>query len=127
MEIDNQNYLDELVNSSIQNIKDLAKTNTIIGDPIISPSGSIIIPISKVSVGFVVGGGQYNSIAKKQPYPMAGGSGGGITLTPIGFIIESGDEIKFIDTQNKSAYQTIINLVNTLINKFGGKDEKNNE
>ena len=127
MEIDNQNYLDELVNSSIQNIKDLAKTNTIIGDPIISPSGSIIIPISKVSVGFVVGGGQYNSITKKQPYPMAGGSGGGITLTPIGFIIESGDEIKFIDTQNKNAYQTIINLVNSLINKFGGKDEKNNE
>ena len=125
MEIDNQNYLDELVNSSIQNIKDLAKTNTIIGEPILSPSGSVIIPISKVSVGFVVGGGQYNSISKKQPYPMAGGSGGGITLAPIGFIVESKDGVKFVDTENKNAYQTAINLVNTLINKFGEKNEKN--
>ena len=124
METDNQNYLDELVNSSIQNIKDLAKTNTIIGEPILSPSGSVIIPISKVSVGFVVGGGQYNSILKKLPYPMAGGSGGGITLSPIGFIIESKDEVKFVDTENKNAYQTVLNLLNTLINKLGNKNEK---
>ena len=119
----NQNYLDELVNSSIENIKDLARTNTVIGDPIISPSGSVIIPISKVSVGFVVGGGQYNSISKKLPYPMAGGSGGGVSVTPIGFIVENGDGIKYIDIENKSAYQTILNVINKIVDKFGGQDK----
>ena len=120
----NQNYLDELINSSIEKIKNLAETNTIIGDPIVSPTGKIIIPVSKVSVGFVVGGGQYNSVNKKLPYPLAGGSGGGLSVSPIGFIVEDDEGVKFIDVENKTAYQTILNLANTLINKL---DEKVNE
>ena len=121
----NQNYLDELINSSIEKIKNLAETNTIIGDPIVSPTGKIIIPISKVSVGFVVGGGQYNSVNKKLPYPLAGGSGGGLSVSPIGFIVEDDGGIKFIDVENKTAYQTILNLANTLINKLDKKVNEN--
>lgn len=122
-----QNYLDELINSSIDKIRNLAETNTIIGDPIVSPTGKIIIPVSKVSVGFVVGGGQYNSINKKLPYPSAGGSGGGLSVSPIGFIVEDDEGIKFIDVENKTAYQTILNLANVLIDKLDKKvkqDEK---
>ena len=121
----NQNYLDELINSSIEKIKNLAETNTIIGDPIVSPTGKIIIPISKVSVGFVVGGGQYNSVNKKLSYPLAGGSGGGLSVSPIGFIVEDDEGVKFIDVENKTAYQTILNLANTLINKLDKKVNEN--
>ncbi len=121
----NQNYLDELINSSIEKIKNLAETNTIIGDPIVSPTGKIIIPVSKVSVGFVVGGGQYNSVNKKLPYPLAGGSGGGLSVSPIGFIVEDDEGVKFIDVENKTAYQTILNLANTLINKLDKKVNEN--
>ncbi len=122
---DNQNYLDDLINSSIDKIKSLAETNTIIGDPIVSPTGKIIVPVSKVSVGFVVGGGQYNSINKKLPYPLAGGSGGGLSVTPIGFIVEDETSIKFIDVENKTAYQTILNLANVIIDKLDKKVNKN--
>lgn len=122
---DNQNYLDDLINSSIDKIKSLAETNTIIGDPIVSPTGKIIVPVSKVSVGFVVGGGQYNSINKKLPYPLAGGSGGGLSVTPIGFIVEDETSIKFIDVENKTAYQTILNLANVIIDKLNKKVNKN--
>lgn len=128
-DLNQQNELDELINSSIQNIKELSQANTIVGDPIISPSGSIIIPISKVSVGYIAGGGQYNSVNKKLPYPLAGGSGGGVSVTPIGFIVETDTEIKFIDVENKTAYQTILNLANTLLSKINNnmrekEDEK---
>ena len=119
----NQNYIDEFINSSISNIKDLARTNTIIGDPIISPTGNILIPVSRVSVGFVVGGGQYNSISKKLPYPMAGGSGGGVTISPIGFIVEDNENVKYIDIENKSSYQTILNIINAIAKKVGGEDK----
>lgn len=122
---DNQNYLDDLINSSIDKIKSLAETNTIIGDPIVSPTGKIIVPVSKVSVGFVVGGGQYNSINKKLPYPLAGGSGGGLSVTPIGFIVEDETSITFIDVENKTAYQTILNLANVIIDKLDKKVNKN--
>ena len=124
--INNQSFLEELVNSSIQNVKDLAQTNTKVGDPIISPNGNIILPISKVSVGFVVGGGQYNSINKKTPYPNAGGSGGGVSVTPLGFIVESDFDVRFIDIENKSAYQTILNLANSLISKMNKKTQEDN-
>lgn len=120
----NQNYLDELINSSIEKIRTLAETNTVIGEPVITATGKIIIPISKVSVGFVVGGGQYNSIKKKMPYPLAGGSGGGLSVSPIGFLVEDDEGIKFIDVENKTAYQTILNLANTLINTVDKKVNK---
>ena len=120
----NQNYLEELINSSIEKIRNLAEANTIIGDPIVSPTGKIIIPVSKVSVGFVVGGGQYNSINKKAPYPLAGGSGGGLSVTPIGFIVEDGEEVKFVDVEDKSAYQTVLNLANVLIDKLDKRCSK---
>ena len=125
---ENQKYLEDLVNSSISQIRQLAEANTIVGNPILIPSGSIIIPISKVSVGYVVGAGEYNSVSKKLPYPLAGGSGGGVSVTPIGFIVETETEIKFIDVENKSAYQTLLNLANTLISKMNLKNrEENNE
>ncbi len=123
---ENQKYLENLVNSSISQIRQLAETNTIIGNPILSPSGSIIIPISKVSVGYVVGAGEYNSVAKKLPYPLAGGSGGGVSVSPVGFIVETESEIKFIDIENKTAYQTILNLANTLISKINNKNKEEN-
>ncbi len=122
----NENYIDDFINSSISNIKDLARTSTIIGDPIISPTGNILIPVSKVSVGFVVGGGQYNSISKKLPYPMAGGSGGGVSVTPIGFIVEDDNNVKYIDIENKSSYQTMLNIINAIAKRFGG-DDKNDK
>ena len=123
----NRNYIEEMIETSITKVKTLSESNTIVGDPIKSPSGTIIIPISKVSVGFVVGGGEYNSQSKKSAYPLAGGSGGGASVTPIGFIVESDGETKFVDVENKSAYQTILNLTNLAIQKIknkGNTDEK---
>ena len=124
--INDSNFLNDFISTSISKVEDLVKSNTIIGDPIITPNNTIIIPISKVSLGYVAGGGQINSTEKKMPYPTCGGSGGGASITPIGFIVENNNSIKFIDVENKSAYQTVLNLVNSLISKMNNdKDVKN--
>ena len=119
----NDNFLEELVTSSLSQIEELAKSNTIVGDPIVTTSGNTIIPISKVSLGYVVGGGQYDSNNKKLPYPSCGGSGGGVSINPIGFIIENDSEIKFVNIADKSTYQTVLNLVNTILSKFNNQNE----
>ena len=124
---ENQSFLEDLITNSISQIKQMSQSNTIIGDPIVSPSGNILIPVSKVSVGYVVGGGQYNSVNKKMPYPLAGGNASGVSISPIGFIVETDTDIKFIDIENKNAYQTILNLVNAIISKFDEKKDNNNE
>ena len=63
--MNNSNFLEDLVSSSISKIEELAQSKTIIGEPITITSGKTIIPISKVSIGYVVGGGEYNSVNKK--------------------------------------------------------------
>ncbi len=120
----NPNFLENFVSTAIAKVEDLVKTNTIIGDPIITPNNNIIIPVNKVSVGYVVGGGEYDPMNKKLPFPTCGGSGGGASITPIGFIVENDNEIKFIDIENKNAYQTILNIINALASKLKVTDNE---
>ncbi|MDD2445208.1 MAG: spore germination protein GerW family protein [Clostridia bacterium] len=119
----------DLIENTLKNLHCLIETNTIVGEPIFSPDGSIIIPISKVSVGYVVGGGEYHDIAIKKKqcnYPLTGGSGGGMSISPVGFLIENKDGVKYIDIETKDTYETALNLFNKLINKLceDKKDEK---
>ena len=123
---ENSSNINILIEESISNIKSLMETNTIIGYSVIAPDGTIIIPISKVSVGFIVGGGEYSDKSSRKVakhYPMAGGSGGGMSVSPVGFLIESHGNYKFIDIENKTAYQTFLNLFNTIVDKLGEKKE----
>ena len=133
-EFKKENSIEDLIKISLDKVKGLMETNTIIGEPINIPGGTVIIPISKASVGFVVGGGEYSDKSTRRVanhFPMAGGSGCGMSVSPMGFIVISKTETKFIDVENKTMYQTLINLANKIINKIntdsGDKDEENNK
>lgn len=104
--------------------------NTIVGDPVLSPSGSVIIPISKITVGFVAGGGEYSDLSERRVanhYPMAGGTSGGMTVCPIGFLVETDNTVKYIDIENKSAYQAVLKIFNAVAEKIQGEVEKDND
>lgn len=85
--------LDDMLKSAIENIKSAIKSEEIVGTPIVGEDGSIILPVSKLSYGFVVGGGEYG---KQKPYPYTGASGGGVTVTPIGFLVCGSRDKRFI-------------------------------
>ncbi len=129
-ETENKNCVESLLDSSIERIKKLIDVNTIVGDPVVSPSGSIIIPISRVSVGFVVGGGEYSDYSERRVanrYPMAGGSAGGVSVSPVGFLIETDGEVKYIDIDsNKSAFNEMLRFINTILSKIPN-NENNGE
>lgn len=123
--------IEDLINSSISKIKSLSDSNTIIGDQIKMFDGSVIVPVSKVSVGFVTGGSEFSTAKKTESLPMGGASGGGVSVTPIGFIVQSGSEIKFVDITVKNTYDTFLNIADKVLQKLGdsmnGKDNKNND
>lgn len=123
--------IEDLINSSISKIKSLSDSNTIIGDQIKMFDGSVVVPVSKVSVGFVTGGSEFSTAKKTQSLPMGGASGGGVSVTPIGFIVQSGSEIKFVDITVKNTYDTFLNIADKVLQKLGdsmnGKDNKNND
>src|SRR5690625_5396984 len=76
-----------LMVTAMENLKEMIEVNTIIGDPVESPDGTIIIPVSKVGFGFAAGGSEFNSSkesseSSESTLPFGGGSGGGVSITP---------------------------------------------
>ena len=117
--------IQSLIESAMDKLKGVIDSSTVIGDKVETSDGTTIIPVSKVTVGYVVGGGEYADLSSRRVanhFPMAGGSSGGLSLSPVGFLIVNDEGVKFINVENKSLYQTILNLFNSILSKM---DETN--
>lgn len=88
-----ESKLNDIIGTSLEKIKALADGETVIGNPITTPGGTTVIPVSKISMGFASGGIDYNgkkaSETSKQNF--GGGGGTGITVAPVAFLIISPD------------------------------------
>ena len=118
--------INSLISSAMDKIKTIVDSSTVVGEKVVTEDGSTIIPISKVSVGYVVGGGEYADLSSRRVanhFPMAGGSSGGMSVSPVGFLIVGNGEVSFINVENKSLYQTVLNMFNTLLSKMQQKEE----
>lgn len=127
MKFEEDKSINKLIDSAMEKIKTIVDSSTVIGDAVVTENGKTIIPISKVSVGYVVGGGEYADLSARRVarhFPMAGGSSGGMSVAPVGFLIESDGEISFVNVENKTLYQTMLNLFNSLLNKMNKNGEK---
>ena len=82
------NTLPNMLENTIAKIREMVDVNSVVGNPITTPDGVTIIPVSKVSVGFGGGGSDFVSRnPNKQENPFGGGAGGGVNVTPIAFLI----------------------------------------
>ncbi|MBH5318004.1 GerW family sporulation protein [Paenibacillus sp. GSMTC-2017] len=102
-----------LMQTAMENIKEMVDVNTIVGDPVQTPDGSIIMPISKVGFGFVAGGSdirtenndKHGSSGNDSHHatvslPFGGGSGGGVSITPIAFLVVGTNGVKIVPLDN---------------------------
>lgn len=100
----NEHKIPEIIRSSMENIRSMVDANTIVGDPITATGGTVIIPISKVSVGIASGGVDYNPKRDAQPRPQnfGGGGGTGMTVVPVGFLVcDKNGEVEFLNVSSK--------------------------
>lgn len=100
----NENKIPEIIRSSMENIRSMVDTNTMVGDPIATPQGTTIIPISKIAVGIASGGVDYNNKKENMPKPQnfGGGGGTGLSVSPVGFlVIDKDGDVEFINVVNK--------------------------
>ena len=89
--------INNLMEKALESIKKMLEVNTIVGEAIETPNGTVIIPVTKVSCGFGAGGSEY---APKNPpsdenMPFGGGSGGGVSIQPVGFLVVQNNDIRF--------------------------------
>ena len=86
-----ENKLQDIIQTSLQNLRTLVDSNTIIGDPIQTQSGTTIIPVSKISMGYATGGIDYNGKSTSAKQNFGGGGGTGLSITPVGFLTVKAD------------------------------------
>ncbi len=80
------NNVNGLLGVSMDKIKEMVDVNTVVGDPITTPEGTTVIPISRVNYGFAAGGSDLPSKSQPSGGLFAGGSGGGVTVSPVAFL-----------------------------------------
>lgn len=111
--------IEGIMGVSMEKIHEMTDVNTIIGDPITSPDGTVVIPVSKVSFGFVSGG---SDLPMQTAERFAGGSGAGVTVKPVAFIVIKNDgDVKLLELGAKGGkFDGIIDAVPGLIEKIKG-------
>lgn len=126
--------MDNLLKSTMENLKDMIDVNTIVGDAVESKDGSLIIPISRVSFGFVSGGSEFNvcdTDKSDSKFPFGGGSGAGVTVRPVAFLVTKGDSIRLLSLDHQNTYDKIVDSIPQMMDYVKGmvcsKDKKDNK
>ncbi|MBQ3100852.1 MAG: sporulation protein YtfJ [Clostridia bacterium] len=137
-----ENKISDIIKTSLGNIREIVDANTIIGDPINTANGTVILPVSKVTVGMATGGFDYTS--KKAEAPKAphfgGGGGTGLSVIPVAFmVIHTDGTVELLNIQSAGeAGNDTVNALLTLAKKspdiiakfkeiFGKKDSKKDD
>lgn len=113
--------INDIIAKTIENLKSVYDGEEILGKPVLSQDGSVILPVVKLSYGFVVGGGAGEPSKLKNGEMNASVSGAGMTITPVGFFV-SGKEKKFISA-DKTTESKWSELARTAIETLKGDDD----
>ena len=121
--------IEGLMLTAMNSIQDMVDVNTIIGEPIETSNNMVIIPISKVGFGFAAGGSEFrgetlDEYTKKEKeeqvqyrLPFGGGSGAGVSISPVAFLVVSPNNVKLLPVNHSSALDKLIDYVPDLMEK----------
>ncbi len=113
--------INDLMSTTMQKIREMVDANTIVGQPISTPEGVTLIPVSKLSFGFASGGSDYVSKNHKpgQTNTFGGGSGAGVKVAPVAFLIIKGDSVRVlpVDSNGVSSLDRAIDTVPEILDK----------
>ncbi len=124
-----------LMETAMENIKGMVEVNTIIGDAVETPNGTVIIPVSKLCCGFASGGThmmcQTNNNSDEQQPPFGGGAGAGMSVQPVGFLLVGDKDIRFQVVDHNAIYDRLIDEIPQMVEKLTNykkeKDKQNQD
>lgn len=113
--------IEGLMDTTLEKIRQMVDINSIVGDPITSPDGTVIIPISKISYGFASGGTDIPAKVQSDKEFFGGGTGAGVSINPVAFLTISQGNVKLlrVDPGNTSV-DRIIEMVPDLLDRISG-------
>ena len=118
--------INDLMAATMEKLREIVDVNTIIGQPIVTPDGVTLLPVSKVSLGFASGGSDFASRQSNQSNNFGGGSGAGINITPIAFIVISEGHVKVLNIiqDSQTSFDKLIDSAPELIDKISALAKK---
>lgn len=113
-----------LMDTTMEKIKEMIDVNTIIGEPITSPDGTLIIPVSKVSYGFAAGGSDLPT-KKENKDCFGGGSGAGVTIQPVAFLTVYQGDVRLVSVdREEGTADKLVNMIPDVLKKVKGVFKK---
>ncbi len=116
--------INNIMNTTMGNLKNFIDINSVVGDPITTPDGTTIIPVIKVNVGFASGGSDFASSKPKDNF--GGGGGGGISITPIAFLVVKDGNVRLLQTsKNVTSADKAVDMMPEMVDKVSSLFNKN--
>ncbi len=123
--------IEGLMKTAMESIKEMVDVNTIVGDPVETPDGSVIIPVSRVACGFAAGGGEFEAAADQGKggqnggdqqqaggaLPFGGGSGAGVSVQPVGFLVVGHGQTRLLPVDGNAVVDRIIDVAPQLVSQ----------
>lgn len=112
--------IENIMKTTMEQLKEMVDVNTIVGDPVMTGSDTVIIPVSRVCLGFLSGGGEYcgrkdhrerDEAGNEGPFPFAGTSVGGLNLTPMAFLAITNGVVHVLPANYGCTLDRIIEMV----------------
>ena len=107
--------IEELIRAALSSLREMVDVSTIVGEAIVGAGGATVIPVSKLSCGFLAGGGDVS--AKRGEQPFMGGNGAGMHVQPVCFLVMNGDDIHLIPICGASPLDRVVDSIPGLAEK----------
>lgn len=120
--MENTNPIGELMQTTMENVKNILKVDTVVGEPIYTPDGITLVPISRISVGFGGGGVEFGGKKEGEARPYGGGNATGVKIEPMGFLVIKEGNIRMINV-TPPAITTVDRLIDMVPQVIDRVDE----
>jgi sporulation protein YtfJ len=109
--------------TAMENLKEMVDVNKVVGDAVETPDGHIIIPVSRVTFGFVAGGTEFDFSEEKTSHgqnnlPFGGGSGGGVSIQPMAFLVVGPGEVRLLPVDRNAVFDRLVDLAPQVVQQI---------
>ncbi len=123
--------IQSLIKTSMESIKEMVDVNTVVGDAVETQDGTVIIPVSRVCFGFAAGGSEFdvktskeNDKGEKSKLPFGGGSGAGVSVQPMAFMVVGQGQIRLLSLDQNTTVERIIDIAPQIIDQINNMLKK---
>jgi len=116
----NEHPINNMMNTAMEKLKQMVDVNTIVGNPVVTEEGVVVIPVSKVSFGMAAGGSEFSAkdTGKCESLPFGGGVGAGVSINPVAFLVASNNDIKLLPVGQSDPASKLIDMVPGMVSKI---------